>query len=456
MGPIDPHLDKPARLKRLAEIITQRQDARLTRTVVNRLWQRLMGRGLVEPVDDMEKPAWYPGLLDWLAEDFADHNYDLKFLIERILTSCAYRLPAVNLDEQNQQEFVFRGPAVRRLSAEQFRDALTSLTGIGYSSPLAEITPTQSEQKRFALPIPVSWIWNDPNAADKAKAGHVYFRKTVKLTAVPEDATAVVTCDNSFVLFVNGRQVGSGGDFKNAFLFDLRPFLRAGENIFAIDGVNHLPDNGLPIPEKALPGTENPAGLLFYARLRLVENGIQKTDDFASDNSWLCSEHAQPGWEKLEFAHDHWTQAIKLGDMGMLPWRVSKSYITTRLAGAYPGRVRASLVGADPLTVALGRPNRDLVVTTRPTAATTLQALEMTNGETLADVLKRGSQNLLSEPAAGPDRLIPVLYEKALGRQPTTTEIQFARELLGQPVQPAGVEDLLWAVTMLPEFQLIY
>ena len=42
------------------------------------------------------------------------------------------------------------------------------------------------------------------------------------------------------------------------------------------------------------------------------------------------------------------------------------------------------------------------------------------------------------------------------GRKPTADELQLAREIVGQPAQPAGVEDLLWGLTMLPEFQLIY
>ena len=273
LGAIDSTADKAARLNQLAALITQRQDARLTRTLVNRLWQRFMGRGLIEPVDDMEKAAWDSDLLDWLAEDFAAHHYDIKHLIRQILTSRAYQLPAVNVGEQQQQQdFVFRGPAVRRLSAEQFRDALTCLTGAGYSSPAAEVSPS----------------------------------------------------------------------------------------------------------------------------------------------------------------------------------------LTTNLAEAHPGKVRAALVAADPLMVALARPNREQVVTTRPTAATTLQALELTNGETLDDLLKRGAKNLLTAPSAAPGDLISTLYEKALGRKPTGPELQFAREIVGQPVQPAGVEDFLWAVTMLPEFQLIY
>ena len=273
LGALDSQADKPARLKRLAEIMTQRQDGRLTRTLVNRLWQRFMGRGLIEPVDDMEKAAWNPDLLDWVAEDFAAHDYDLKHLIRQILTSRAYQLPSVNLGEQAQADYVFRGPAVRRLSAEQFRDALTRLTGAGYPAPAAEL----------AAPSPA-----------------------------------------------------------------------------------------------------------------------------------------------------------------------------TKPPGAAPGKVRAALVAADPLQVALARPNREQVVTTRPAAATTLQALELTNGETLADLLKRGAENLLAAPAAARGGLVPALYEKALGRKPSGRERQLATEIVGQPAERAGVEDFLWAVVMLPEFQLIY
>jgi hypothetical protein len=463
LGDISPDADKPTRLKQLAEIITKRDDGRLTRTLVNRIWQRLMGRGLVEPVDEMEKTAWNQDLLDWLAEDFAAHNYDVKFLIARIMTSRAYQLPASNLGEQTEQNFVFHGPAVRRLSAEQFRDALTSLTGIGYPSPLAEVVSVEPEQKRFALAVPISWIWNDSHAAEKTKAGHVYFRKTVKLNTVPEDATAVMTADNTFTFYVNGKEVGSGNDFKNGYVFNLRPYLKSGENVFAIDAVNNLADNSPPTTDEPPSGSESPAGLLFYARLRHFDHGIQKTNDFTSDATWLCSSTLKTASDDPNLAGraslpalTAWTNAVKLGDPGMIPWRVTKNYLVTRIASAYPGKIRASLVAADPLTTALGRPNREQVVTTRASVATTLQALEMTNGETLADILKRGAENLLSDPITAKKPLIPTLYERALGRKPTAPELELAQNILGTPVQPAGVEDLLWAVTMLPEFQLIY
>lgn len=268
LGAIDPAADKPARLQQLARIITQREDGRLTRTFVNRLWQRFLGRGLVEPVDDMEKVAWDPDLLDWLAEDFAAHNYDVKHLIARILSSRAYQLPAVDLGEQPPTDYVFRGPAVRRLSAEQFRDAIASLTGLGYPSAATEMS--------------------------------------------------------------------------------------------------------------------------------------------------------------------------------------------NKVVDARAGEVRATLVPADPLLVALARPNREQVVTTRPTVATTLQALEMTNGETLADLLKRGGEKRLSPQPAAASKMIADLYVRGLSRKPTGSEMKLARAIIGRPVEPAGVEDFLWSFTMLPEFQLIY
>jgi hypothetical protein len=62
------------------------------RAMVNRTWARLMGRGLVEPLDQMhsENPPSHPELLDWLAEDFVQHGYDLRRLIGGIVLSRAY------------------------------------------------------------------------------------------------------------------------------------------------------------------------------------------------------------------------------------------------------------------------------------------------------------------------------------------------------------------------------
>ena len=118
--------------------------------------------------------------------------------------------------------------------------------------------------------------------------------------------------------------------------------------------------------------------------------------------------------------------------------------------------VRASLVISDPLMRSLGRPNREQVVTTRPDQLSTLQALDLSNGAILADWLGRGAANILkANPKATPEELIEMLYRQALSRKPTAAELAVSRDLLGAKPTPDSLSDLLWAIVMLPEFQLV-
>jgi hypothetical protein len=117
--------------------------------------------------------------------------------------------------------------------------------------------------------------------------------------------------------------------------------------------------------------------------------------------------------------------------------------------------VRSALVPADFLAAALGRPDREQVVTCRATTATTLQAVELTNGATLANLLERAAFRFADEPGSS-QSLVNLLYERAFGRLPNPRERQMAMDLVSQPPRREGVEDLLWTMAMLPEFQLIY
>lgn len=107
------------------------------------------------------------------------------------------------------------------------------------------------------------------------------------------------------------------------------------------------------------------------------------------------------------------------------------------------------------MQAALGRPNREQVVTRRESKATLLQALELTNGTTLDGLLRDGGRNRAAA-ASNTEQLVGDLYRQALGRQPTDQERRLAVELAGDPPTAEGVADVLWAILMLPEFQLIY
>jgi cytochrome c553 len=273
LGDIDPKAPRGKRLEQLAGLITHPENGRFTRTIVNRLWQRLMGRGIVHPVDAMASRPWSEDLLDYLAVYLADQKSDLRKLLEHIATSRAYQARHAVVEKQPAgQDYVFRGPGVQRLTAEQFVDAVWQITRAGPKKPAA----------------PVKLPPEDP--------------------AVPAD----------------------------------------------------------------------------------------------------------------------------------------RRY------------VRASLVNADLLMRSLGRPNREQVVTTRPDLLTTLEALDLANGQILTDTLRQGAALILQRNLkAAPAELVESLYLQALSRRPTSGELATAQEVLGSPPTIDGLADLLWAVFMLPEFQLI-
>lgn len=272
LGQIDPAAPKDERLKRLAELMTDHENGRFTRTIVNRLWHRFMGHGIVHPVDAMQTAPWSADLLDFLAVDLADHGYDLKSTMRLIVTSHAYQSQSLALDAQpTGPDFVYAGPIAKRMTAEEFTDALWQITGTGPGEPHKSIAAFLSKDQK--------------------------------------------------------------------------------------------------------------------------------------------QEH--------------------------------KSY-------------RASLVACDLLMRSLGRPNREQVVSDRPSMLTTLQALDLSNSELLATTLDRGAANILKQfDGKNNGAVIDWLYESALSRQPMAAERDVANGVLGTSLSQQGVEDLLWIVIMLPEYQII-
>ncbi|MCH7988362.1 MAG: DUF1553 domain-containing protein [Planctomycetes bacterium] len=289
LGDIDVNASRQERMKQLADLLTSPKNGRFSRTIVNRLWAWFYGRGMVEPVDAMDNEPFNSDLLDWLAADLVAHKYDLKHTMELICTSRAYQSQTVGAPKSGETEFVFRGPFVKRMTAEQFVDAMGTLTG----------------------------VWQ---------------------TVTPQ------------MLKKDGR--GQGGQ-----LAVVREFLAAQKAEY--------------IPKKK-------------------------------------------------------------------------------------NRVRASLAMTDPLMRSLGRPSREQVVTRRDSWATMLQTLELTNGVTLDGILKQGAIRWMKTSETDSKKLVNAIYQTALGRKPTPDERTTAMEIVGTPTTAEGVQDLLWIITMLPEFQLIY
>jgi hypothetical protein len=104
---------KFSRREAFADAVTQ-DSPLLARAFVNRTWAALLGRGIVNPPDEINgrNAPSHPELLEWLSEDFATHQYDVRRLIRGIVLSRAYGLSRSSADK-------FAGALERPLSAEQ-------------------------------------------------------------------------------------------------------------------------------------------------------------------------------------------------------------------------------------------------------------------------------------------------------------------------------------------------
>ncbi|MEZ4773437.1 MAG: DUF1549 domain-containing protein [Bacteroidia bacterium] len=426
------------RLVQLSEIIVNPENGRLHRTMVNRLWAELMGRGIIAPVDEMDRLPWSQELLDWLAADFRDSGFDLKHTLRLIMTSKTYQLVPIGYKSENElitSDYRFRGPVQRRLSAEQFADVFSqSLMPVYQAVAFDPIGDT----------LEAKWIWHREIKLDRdvlPEPGKRYFRYVFELPAKGEIANVelLATADHSFHLYLNEKEIAAGDDWQVVQKADLTGKVLPGKNIFAAEAENEGP-------------IANPAGLLVSLQVEYTDGSRVR---FYSNNQWKTSDAEPSGnWQSLAFDDKEWKNARNYGDFFNGKWGRLPAFTHKKYSNPLPP-VRASLVMLDPFMKALGRPTRENVTTNRDDQANLLQALELTNGEFFYQTIRKAADHWLSLSGSDPEKLQEQVYLRALGRKPSPKEKTIARKLLTDSPATENVEDFLWTVVMLPEFQLI-
>jgi mono/diheme cytochrome c family protein len=321
-GYMYPELNRPLpsgsvldRRAAIATIFTDPHNGRVPRTFVNRVWEKLMGRGMVADVDDMDGEPWSPELLDYLASDFVKNGYDIKRLIGTIVASKTYQMQAVARPAGPPAHYSFRGPELRRLTAEQFADAVASVTG--------------------------DWHVARPRAAPPN----------------PTAAAAAAAATNAALATAN------------------------------VAGVVLAPD-----------GTKL-AGVFSGAPVDTQEN--------LTINQVLTRSAAEIAAHRAVAA----TAARRGAPTAPTP--------PPPVAGG--NYAREWRIAANNLTRALGRPIRDQVYTSRDMQATSMQAVELVNGETLNHWIWRGAQKMLGELPPEPASLFSRQVNGDPFRPPTPT-----------------------------------
>jgi len=161
LGEVPAGADLSARHRAVAEMVTRPKNPRFAKTMVNRLWKRLLGRGLFEPVDDFDSKPAHSDLLEWLAFDFMEHDYDAKHTLRLILLSRVYQSPVSHLKPASAKELpLLIGPVERRLTSEQYLDAISQVTGYW--------PKTDTMAVRVANPHIRAWRQRKPDALASA------------------------------------------------------------------------------------------------------------------------------------------------------------------------------------------------------------------------------------------------------------------------------------------------
>ncbi len=123
--------------RELASLIVSPENGRFAQVVVNRVWKRYMGQGIVEPADDWStaKPS-HPELLDYLAKEFMRNGYDMKQLARTIFLSEAYQRKA-----EPEKTRLFAGPVRHNMTAEQLVDSLHLAVGKPFDCEEMNLNP---------------------------------------------------------------------------------------------------------------------------------------------------------------------------------------------------------------------------------------------------------------------------------------------------------------------------
>ncbi|APW59863.1 PSD1 and planctomycete cytochrome C domain-containing protein [Paludisphaera borealis] len=215
----------PGKRRAFAEWLTDRRNPMTARVFANRLWQFHFGRGIVPSPNDfgqLGEPSTHPELLDWLAAELMDGGWKVKRMHRLIMLSNAYRMSskaseqALARDPANQ--WFWRFP-MRRLTAEEVRDAILSASGV--LNPKAggpSVCPPISAEVLAGQSIPgQGWTVSPPiEAARRSVYVHVKRSLLVPILATHDAADTDSSCPVRYTTTVPTQALGFlNGQFSN-------------------------------------------------------------------------------------------------------------------------------------------------------------------------------------------------------------------------------------------------
>jgi hypothetical protein len=400
-------------------MFTAHENGRFPRTLVNRLWKQLYGRGLVEPVDDLDNEPWSRDLLDWLAAEFVDHRYDIKHILRTIMTSRSYQLAADAPAGEDEGPYTFRGPRLRRLSAEQFVDGISQVTG-----EWRVLTPRNSGSGSYAR----DWRFKSSpltRALGRPIRDQVYTERNTKATTLQA------------LELVNGKEIS-------------RMLSRGARRM-----LDRLPDAPAPLADSGNMGSglAKPfpeIDVTKVSRLHLLLEDMESYDPKRVVAGWTGAALVRADGSRVPL-----TELKVSGEYAVRSVQTRERLIENVIVPRFPSRLTVDIGGKRFVQLEIGA-----AVEQQPSAVGILPNVRffVFSEEPVRDELipPAGDAPVIASPVPRrSDKLIDAIWWQAYGRNPAPLEAAAAKRFLGRKPGIEGLEDLLWSVFLSSEYQFI-
>lgn len=381
----------------LGKHVTDPRNKYFSRSLANRVWKQLVGRGFVEPVDDFraDNPAVHPKALDYLAEEFVASDYDLRTLVKLVVTSDAYQrghAPEA-ADEPTRlalEENLLATP-MRRMLAESLYDSVVT------AGHLFEVKHSPGKNEKTVYDIV---------RVPKAKPGETAKPAAALLAANGGPANGGAASGGAAMRAMAAMPSGSesGYGLETAIELDFTALLKdAGEDDVAIEAMEAQSQEELEA-ERMMMERNARRGMDYEEKqvARII-------DDNPTFNTSLRMQSPAPDGHFLRV---------------------------------------------------FGQPNRSDLGDLRDDGASMRQALMMLNGRITHEAARVGDlepmYKLLTGKAPDPAAAVKLAYLEILTRQPTAAELVEGQQIVGEAATPLdGMADLRWVLMNCNEFRFL-
>ncbi len=441
------------RLNSFSNLMVSKRNGRLVRTIVNRFWSKLFGFGLIEPIDELDSPSWNQKLLDWLSNDLIENSYDLKKTLKLILNSKAYQYKAdFNENKLAKEDYVFKGPLPKRLSAEQFLDVIYRLMNIKYNFK------NQDFERVLKL-----FLYAQKSGLDK----RVLYKGSFKNGESKKIDLNIKGADSLFVLVKSKKKV----------LTRLDKLRAKHQAIQTVESEEKISLDSESVGEAKLAKLNQTTIVNIDQSPRNQEEEEENLLDFVSLDDFLLSSNKKvyklnelKYITKIGSDFSYTDSKVKFKPFGgfylnlaqtkldnvKFKFKIAPNEEKSRSYEIYIIKnfnLRHVYADLTELQYILGRPKREQVTTFRNTQSSTMQMLELINGQEFQEILNRGAENLNKLKF---EEVILKVYRELLGREPKQSEIEVAIKNMNTKDKIAGIADLVWSISMLPEYQYVF